>query len=266
MTVVADLPISHVFLRADARKIDRAAVKSLMASIEEVGIINPLRVRPARRNVNGEIADAYEVTAGGHRLDAAIHLGFETVPCIVVEDTDLAAELAMIDENLCRVDLSPADRAAQTARRKAIYLELHPETAEHVAGGKGNATAENFSAVPSFAADTAAKTGVTDRVVRLHTERGEKIAPDVLEQVKGTDLDKGTYLDTLKKLDPDQQRQRVARALASTKPGKPVLSDAEAVEKQFQAIVSAWNRAGPEARDRFKSEYIDEPIMDRRFA
>lgn len=34
----------------------------------------------------------------------------------------------MIDENLCRAEMSPAKRASQTARRKAIYIELHPET------------------------------------------------------------------------------------------------------------------------------------------
>lgn len=65
----------------------------------------------------------------------------------------------MIDENRCRAELSPSERAAQTARRKAIYLELHPETAEHVAGGKGNATAANFAAVPAFATATAEATG-----------------------------------------------------------------------------------------------------------
>ncbi|RDJ20835.1 hypothetical protein DWF00_24615 [Bosea caraganae] len=32
----------------------------------------------------------------------------------MVEDDDLRAELPMIDENLCRVELSPAERAAQT--------------------------------------------------------------------------------------------------------------------------------------------------------
>lgn len=71
-----------------------------------------------------------------------------------------------------------SDRARQTARRKAIYLELHPETAAHVAGGKGNATADNLSAVPSFAAETAAATGKDERTVRRDAERGEKVVPE----------------------------------------------------------------------------------------
>lgn len=80
----------------------------------------------------------------------------------------------MIDENLMRAELSPADRAQQTARRKAIYLELHPETAH----GKASPNKEeNFS---SFDKDTAAKTGQTDRTVRLHAERGEKVIDEVL--------------------------------------------------------------------------------------
>jgi ParB family chromosome partitioning protein len=120
-----DIPITHVFTRRDARKIDEAAVRGLIASIREIGIINPLRVRPTKAHVNGVEGDAYEVVAGAHRLRAARKVGLETVPCSVVEDDDLHAELAMIDENLCRAELSAADRAKQTARRKAIYEKLH---------------------------------------------------------------------------------------------------------------------------------------------
>jgi hypothetical protein len=80
--------------------------------------------------------------------------------------------------------LSPADRAAQVARRKALYLELHPETAQHVAGGKGNGTSDNLSVV-SFAEDTATKTGTAERTVQRDASRGEKIAPDVLDRIKG---------------------------------------------------------------------------------
>lgn len=244
-----DLPVSHVFANENARKIDRATVRFLMRSIEQLGIINPLRVRPARRSVNGEMADAYVVTAGGHRLEAAIKMNMATVPCIVVDDDDLHAELAMIDENLCRAELSPAERAAQTARRKALYLELHPET------GHGRASPnkeENFS---SFDKDTAEKTGVTDRLVRLHAERGEKIAPDVLEKVAGTDLDKGTYLDTLKKLAPEEQRQRVVKALASSGRAEADRRNASRIDADVKA------RAAKEAAE-IIAEYVPAEAWD----
>lgn len=88
----------------------------------------------------------------------------------------------------CRAELSPADRAKQTARRKAIYLELHPET------GHGKASPnkeENFS---SFDKDTAAKIGVTDRLVRLNAERGEKVIDAALDIIRGTVLDTRRYI------------------------------------------------------------------------
>lgn len=269
--MVIDLPISHVFMRPDARKINDDGVRALVASIREIGIINPLRVRPAQRYVEGVLADAYELIAGAHRLKAARKIGLDAIPCVVVNDDDLHAELAMIDENLCRAELSPADRAAQTARRKAIYETLHPETRHGVIGNGrekscqvGDSTSET---VARFTADTAEKIGKSERAVQRDAERGEKVAPDVLARVRGTSLDSGAYLDRLKALPPDEQRARVERALAAPviKPTQRALTDAEAVEKQFQAIVAAWNKAVPEARDRFKVEYVEAPVMDARF-
>lgn len=107
--------------------------------------------------------------------------------------------------------MSPADRASQTARRKAIYLELHPETAEYVAGGKGNGTAANIAAVPAFATATAEATGKAERTVRLDAERGENVTDEALNLVRGTSLDTGTYLDKLKRIDPSEQVETVQR-------------------------------------------------------
>ncbi len=45
--------------------------------------------------------------------------------------------------------------------------------------------------------------------VRRDKTRGEKIPIDVLAKVQGTDLDTGTYLDKLKKLAHDEQREKV---------------------------------------------------------
>jgi len=81
----------------------------------------------------------------------------------------------MVDENLCRAELSPADRASQTARRKAIYEELHPETRL----GENQHTRVRQVGEPSverFTAETASAIGKSERAVQRDAERGEKIS------------------------------------------------------------------------------------------
>lgn len=202
-----DLPISSIAPRADARAIDPATVAGLAESIAAVGLINPIRVRAS--------GDGWEVIAGMHRLEACKSLGLVEIGCDVVEDDDLRAELAMIDENLCRAELSPSDRARQTARRKAIYLELHPETGHGTPGVSRQVgdTRERANA-DRFTSDTAKATGTSERTVQRDAERGEKVIDEALDMIRGTKLDTGTYLDKLKKLDANDQVQAVKRDLA----------------------------------------------------
>lgn len=110
-------------------------------------------------------------------------------------EDNLHAELAMLDENLMRAELSPADRAP--ARRKAIYLELHPEAAHDTAGAAARWNA-NANSAPAFTAETAATTGRSERAVQRDAERGESITEAALEKVRGTQLDTGAYLDKLR--------------------------------------------------------------------
>ncbi len=100
--------------------------------------------------------------------------------------TDLsgpAAVIAECDENLCGTNLSAAERALFTARRKEAYEALHPETKAHVAGAHGaNRVMGNASAnlAPAFTADTARRTGQSERKVQRADltvmERAEHIA------------------------------------------------------------------------------------------
>ena len=201
--MIQQLPIDQIFRRTDVRPLDEVVVAGLVESISSVGMINPIRVR-----VSG---GRWEVIAGSHRLAACAQLGLAEVDCIVVDDDDLHAELAMIDENLCRAELSPADRAKQTARRKAIYLELHPETAH--GGDRKSDQVDNLS-TRSFADETAAITGADARTVRRDAERGEKVIDEVLDMIRGTKLDTGTYLDKIKRLPPNEQVTAAKRDLA----------------------------------------------------
>lgn len=206
--MLRDIPTESIFRRADARAINADTVAGLVDSIGAVGLINPIRVR-----ANG---DQYELIAGAHRLEACKGLGLAEVACDVVDADDLRAELAMIDENLCRAELSPSDRAAQTARRKAIYLEIHPETAH--GGDRSKSQTLRLEDEPArFTADTAKATGQSERIVQLNAERGEKILPEVLDMIRGTKLDTGAYMDRLKKMPGSEQLRAAQRDLAHLK-------------------------------------------------
>lgn len=267
----ADIPLDQIHMRADARPLNQEAIDAIATSLVEVGLITPIRVR---KNDAG-----WELIAGAHRVAASRQLGLVDIAAIIATDDDLHAELAMIDENLCRSELSPADRAKQTARRKAIYLELHPETAH--GGDRKSDQVDNLS-TRSFANETAAITGADARTVRRDAERGEKVIDEVIDLIRGTKLDTGTYLDKLKKLPPndqvvaakrdlafmrEQERQRANGGIARrvVKVADQPLSDEEATENQYAALVAAWNKAGETARQRFR-ELIDTPVFDRSAA
>lgn len=82
-------------------------LESLIASIREKGIIQPLVIRPLGRGREGP----YEIIAGERRWRAAKTLNLDTVPAIIRLCSDEETlELALI-ENIQRDDLSPVEEA-----------------------------------------------------------------------------------------------------------------------------------------------------------
>ena len=99
--------------REDTRERTDNDLAALSDSIRDVGLLNPLSVRAV-----GE--GHYEVFAGSHRLQAVDLLGWEEVPCIVMDLDDMLAEMAMIAENVHRTELTQLQRDDQVAR----WIEL----------------------------------------------------------------------------------------------------------------------------------------------
>lgn len=83
----------------------------LMDSIEQVGIAEPLIVRP--RTEGG-----YEILSGHRRDFCARVVGLQTLPVIVREYTDDEADILVVDYNITREDLLPSEKA------KAYSLKL----------------------------------------------------------------------------------------------------------------------------------------------
>lgn len=83
---------------------DKDSLTELSQSILENGLIQPIVVR---ESMNGK----YEIVAGERRFKAANMAGYQKVPCIVQEYTDLqSAQIALI-ENIQRENLSPIEEA-----------------------------------------------------------------------------------------------------------------------------------------------------------
>ena len=142
--LVATGPLRNVALSAiqpnrfqPRRVFAEESLESLAASISEMGILQPLIVRP----VEGS-EDQYELIAGERRLRAASLAGLEFVPVLVQDDVNdrLSLEQAVV-ENLHRVDLHPLEEAAAYQQLIDDFDLTHEQVATRV--GKSRATVTN---------------------------------------------------------------------------------------------------------------------------
>jgi ParB/RepB/Spo0J family partition protein len=201
---MTNISLSGIAVRPDRmRRLRPEVVDELAESINTLGLLQPVVVRPGG---NG----GHVLVVGAHRVEATKRLEHESIAAIVLDGLDAdEALLAEIDENLIRADLSPAERALHLAERKRLYEKLKPET-KHGAIGRGRKkSSQNEN---SFVRDTAAKTGKGRSTVARDITRANEIA--VLADIVGTSLDQGDELDALAKLPEDEQRKLAERAKA----------------------------------------------------
>ena len=192
--------INEVSTFGRARQATRRQVDALSESIREVGLLNPITVAPADYG--------YALVAGLHRLEACKALGWVEIPAVVVELGEQQRIIAECDENLCASTLTASERAEFTRRRKTAYEALHPEAA-HGSNQHTRSRQVGESSDPArFTADTAAKTGQSERVVQRDAERGEKVCDEAMALIRNTRLDTGRYLDGIKNLSPEEQVSR----------------------------------------------------------
>ena len=84
--------------------LDPAALNELAASIQAVGVLQPIVVRPVA-------GGRYQVIAGERRCEAARMLHHQTIPAVVRPVSNEQAMEMTIVENLQRLDLTPMEEA-----------------------------------------------------------------------------------------------------------------------------------------------------------
>jgi ParB family chromosome partitioning protein len=258
------------------RSINEDGVQSLMSSMQEIGIQTPITAREVPHPDGPDYGESWVLITGAHRLEAAKRLGWTRIDVRSLSSiSEVDAELWEIDENLMRSELTPAQRAKHLVRRQELW-ELRQNASGTICSTRCGGNDSKGKGYKGFASDVSTSTGKSKQDVNRAISRGTKIAPDVLADVQGTEMDKGVELDALAKMEPDEQRNVVSlvksgeaksiRDASPVSPPREILNDNEIINKQVDAIIAAWNRAGPEAREQFidcADRYGSQPIRNR---
>ena len=117
------------------RHFDEETLASLTASVRELGVLQPILVRPAGAD------GTYELIAGERRWRAAKRAGLQTIPAVVRAVSDVTSLEQALVENLHRQDLNALEEAAAYQQLIEDFHLTHDEVAARV--GKSRSAISN---------------------------------------------------------------------------------------------------------------------------
>ena len=186
---VQRFPLSelHPFEGHPFKVLDDDSMTETVESIRQMGVANPLIVRP-------DPDGGYEIISGHRRHHAAELAGLDAIPVIVRELDDDAAVIMMVDSNLQRENILPSERA------KAYKMKL--EALKHQ-GQRHDLTSTQV--VEKLAAEQVGDdAGISRESVRRFVRLTELI-PEILDMVDEKKISMTPAVE-LSYLKPEEQR------------------------------------------------------------
>ena len=113
---------------------DEETLAELAESIREIGVLQPVLVRPLG-------AGSFQLIAGERRWRAATRAGLAVIPAIVRDTDDLGSVEQALIENLHRQDLTPLEEAAAYQQLIEDFTLTHEQVATRV--GKSRSAVSN---------------------------------------------------------------------------------------------------------------------------
>jgi ParB family chromosome partitioning protein len=135
--VLIDIPVADITPNPHQPRIhfDEESLAELTASIQHIGVLQPVLVRPSERGTG------YELIAGERRWRAAGRAGLATIPALVRHTDDIAAVEQALVENLHRQDLTALEEAAAYQQLIDDFHLTHEQIADRV--GKSRSAITN---------------------------------------------------------------------------------------------------------------------------
>ncbi|MGC5627809.1 ParB/RepB/Spo0J family partition protein [Georgenia sp. Z1344] len=132
----AEVPVSSIVpnARQPRQVFDEDDLDELAASIRELGVLQPVVVRPIATQDPRRSDDVrYELVMGERRLRASMQAGLTDIPAVIrsTDDTDLLRDALL--ENLHRAQLNPLEEAAAYQQLLDDFGGTHDELARRIA-------------------------------------------------------------------------------------------------------------------------------------
>ena len=265
-----DIPIAHIRRQAKPRPLNQTAIRSIAESFQSTGQISPIVVKKDHPMI-GMPEDRYMLISGNHRLSAAESLGWATIKASVVdkETHPIHLELIEVDENLCRAELTPAEKAMAVKKRKILWDSLREQQGN---SGTQSSTIRGPGMPQGFATSTAAAIGMSKQKVNDYLRIADQLG-ELLDEIKGTEFDNKAKLLDLARLShdarmamlqaigqkADRQEEKLKRTPAPPDPDKVM----EKVIRLFSSLPSDYQRVVFDTFEITVSEEEDETYNKR---
>lgn len=201
---------------------DKDKLAELVASIREVGVLQPVVVRPIEGATLGE--PKYELIMGERRLRASKQLGLETIPAVIKNTADEAMLRDALLENLHRADLNPLEEASAYQQLLADFGITQDQLASRI--GRSRPQISN-----------------TLRLLRLPASVQKRVASGVLSAgharavlAAGDDAAMERLADKIVNEDLTVRGAETAAGLVSTKPSRSAKPTAGKRQAQLNEI------------------------------
>ena len=225
-TFLTDIDLDLIDVPAGrARAFDPVWAEALAAIIGSQGLLNPVTLR----------ADGarFRLVAGLHRLEAVRLLGWDAIPARLSQaETDDAARLEEVMENLGRHELVALDRCQHLWELKQVWERMYPQAKQggsRPGAGRPPASGEikrqtlpldsDGPEIFGFSKATAEKIGLSERAIRMSVTIWTRLYPPLRRRLQGTALaEKQTELKALSELKTNDQVKVVDLILGDAHP------------------------------------------------
>ncbi len=235
---------------------DGESLEELAESIRELGVIQPITVRPAGR-------DRFELISGERRLRAARRAGLQDIPAYIRQaDTEAMLEMALV-ENVQRKDLNPIEIAMGYQRLIEECALTHEDLSRKV--GKSRSAISNTLRLLKLPAEM--QLAIQQDSISEGHARALATVEDIAYQRRLIDRipKEGLSVRAVERLARSHADKKARKKNASDRSGPPVDPHVEAVTDQLRRVygtrIQIKNKA--DGGGRIELDYFSPEELER---